>query len=852
MVLQIDREKIQEYCEALMAEDELVKAICKKRGLKKSTLKLFEIGYEHSTRRYTIPVRDATGSYVNVRKYSIDSEPKIISYAEGYGENRIFMITTLKKNKDNKNIVITEGEWDCIMANSHGFKAICGTCGASSWKEEWSTYFEGKNVFIIYDCDKAGREGSKKVGDMILPYANMVKIIDLGLGDNGEDLTDWFTTAKKDLPELVSKIKTTEPLDPFEMVDLAAAMDSEYVDKRIKWHGICCGKDMSPYLVPRIIEARCTGSGDAKSCEFCPLASIPGRKRRYEYTYERDKESIVRFVNIHDRIIQGYMRQDLGIPSSAKCRSCHVEVLERQLIEDISIIPEVDFKQVADQEYVTRRAYVWGSGVQTNATYIYRGTTFYDPSTQRGIQLVIDKKNIMDQVSKFVIDEEVKKIIKKFQPEKQNDRASIWEKINEIYTDLQSNVTQIYGRKPIMFATDLVYHSVLNFMFSGRLVGKGWLECAVVGDTRTGKTQTVKSLMQHYRAGEFITSGENTTRAGLLGGAQQTNNRWMLTWGKIPLNDRKLLAIDEADNLREKGIIGLLSGVRSSGVAEITMVQSQRTTARTRLIWIANPSNGRVSEYNYGIEIVKELFEKQQDIARCDFALCAAKEDVPAEKINKPHNEKIDHVYTSESCHARIMWAWNRKADHIMFIGDAEEKIFNYANEFGEKYHPSIPLVIDAEMRVKIARMAVALATMMVSTDDDCNDVLVYGAHVDVVVDFLRNIYDSKVMGYSSYSEQMIKSNQLDNKQFIDETINTIKIIDILLSLDEIQNQDIVHIFNCHDRDSANKLVRKLIYAKAFKKQRFSLRKTPQFIKYLKWRQHELNKKIGETSTINW
>ena len=101
-------------------------------------------------------------------------------------------------------------------------------------------------------------------------------------------------------------------------------------------------------------------------------------------------------------------------------------------------------------------------------------------------------------------------------------------------------------------------------------MGKGWLECAIVGDTRTGKTETFKNINAHYRTGDFITSGENTTRAGILGGAQQINGRWILTWGKIPRNDGGLVGIDEADELRET--IAKLSGVRSSGYAEIVTI----------------------------------------------------------------------------------------------------------------------------------------------------------------------------------------------------------------------------------------------------------------------------------------
>jgi hypothetical protein len=274
---------------------------------------------------------------------------------------------------------------------------------------------------------------------------------------------------------------------------------------------------------------------------------------------------------------------------------------------------------------------------------------------------------------------------------------------------LTQNVTRIRNRHNVIEAFNFVYHSPLAFNFNKRLVFKGWSECLIAGDTRTGKTETIRNLIRHYKAGEFITSGENTSLAGLLGGVQQTHaGRWTLTWGKLCMNDRRAVTIDEMDNLVENKIIGSLSGVRSTGIAEIVKVQTQRTLARTRIVWLSNPLHNKTSDYNWGVDIIKELFGKQQDISRLDFALLCSTEDVSDTLINKPFPENSSIYYTSEMCHNRTMFAWNLKKEDIIFEEGVEDFIFKLANDLGQKYSPDIPLALGAEMRIKIARGAIS------------------------------------------------------------------------------------------------------------------------------------------------
>ncbi len=410
-------------------------------------------------------------------------------------------------------------------------------------------------------------------------------------------------------------------------------------------------------------------------------------------------------------------------------------------------------------------------------------------------------------------------------------------KLKEIYDDLEYNVTHTYGRQDLLLAIDLCFHSVIKFSFNEIKLQKGWTELLVIGDARCGKTQTLTHLMRHYRAGKLCT-GENASFAGLIGGMQQIMGKtWSITWGLIPLNNRRLVGIDEVSGLHPQAIADM-SGVRSEGVATITKIQREQTIARTRLIWMSNPRKPRpLRSYNAGVEAVIELIGRPEDIARFDFAITVASNEVPPEIINMKTDKrkKIEHVYTSERCHELIMWAWSRKPEDIVFTEEATTLCLKHAQIMGETYHPSVPLVESAEMRVKLAKLAVALATRLHSSPDD-KQVLVTEAHVQFVKEFLDQIYSKDSLAYDLYSRQKYAEETLKDEDKIKEKFDELDadLSTIFLDGQYFSLQDFELIANL-DRIEARELASFLLRKRCLKRSRGSLLvKTPSFIKFLK------------------
>jgi hypothetical protein len=100
----------------------------------------------------------------------------------------------------------------------------------------------------------------------------------------------------------------------------------------------------------------------------------------------------------------------------------------------------------------------------------------------------------------------------------------------------------------------------------------------------------------------------------------------------------------------------------------------------------------------------------------------------------------------------RVLWAWSRRPENIKFDSEATKAILEHATQMGRKYSSKVPVVEAADQRLKIARLAVACACCMFSTEDG-NDVIVKKEHVDFVVNFMNKLYAAKSFGYDKLSD---------------------------------------------------------------------------------------------------
>ena len=746
---------IDEWHANLMENIPVRAYLVRDRGISIETLRRYKIGWYDN--RYAIPVRNEYGFCVNVRRYdpNANGKDKMISYATGYGNNRLFPIQTLLENET---VVLHEGEWDTLLQQSNGFPAITATGGAGSWYKEWTAKFKDKIVYICYDSDDAGFKGSRSIAIKLAGMAKEVYLINLPLAGTKDekDITDFYVklgNTKEEFQKLMDNatlfIPTTEEETQIQNaipVSLAEARSSKFKNVRISFDVQVVGKNTAPYNIPRKVLYKCSvGDSARKVCQQCGLMQSNGE---IEMLIPTDP-SMLELIKTTKSIQNAYLKSLANIPTQCRTYTCVEQ--DSTNIEEILIAPEIPEFHAwngTSSEYLVQTAFFVNRSIESNRSYRMEGVMTPDPWNQHVTFVLDDVEPLQDTVESFRMSPEMYSRLKVFQTN--NCRA----KFEEIHRDFEDNVTHIVGRQDLLVGIDLVFHSVLGFNFQNIPVQKGWLEFLCMGDTRTGKSETTEAMLRHYRLGE-VSVAENTSYAGLVGGLQQTGDkRWFLTWGKIPLNDSRLFVIDEASGLSQEDI-AKMSGIRSSGIAEITKIQTERTTARTRLIWLSNPRSGNpMASYSYGVQAVAELVGKAEDISRFDFVVSAAKDEVSMDKINKllGENDFVPHRYTSDLCKQLILWVWSRKPEDIVFEQDAVALILEQATLMGEMYSSQIPLVEGANHRIKLARLAVAAAARVFSTDSTGEQVIVKRDHVQFSCDYLNETYSKPSLNYKGYS----------------------------------------------------------------------------------------------------
>jgi len=354
-----------------------------------------------------------------------------------------------------------------------------------------------------------------------------------------------------------------------------------------------------------------------------------------------------------------------------------------------------------------------------------------------------------------------------------------------------------------------------------------------MGDSAQGKTETTVGMQRHYGLGEKVES-KNASVAGLLGGLTQIAGRWFVTWGKVPLNDKRLVILEELKGASTE-TISKLTDMRSSGIAEIDKIEKRRTHARTRLIALSNPrSEVTIASYNYGIEAIKELIGSPEDIRRFDFAMIVSATQIDASVINKlaSHRPQVPHVHTSALCRRLVLWAWTR--DNVIF--EDERQILDAATKLSNKYSDVVPLVDRGSMRLKLARLATALACRTFSTDDMVN-VVVRKCHVDYVVSYLERLYDDNSFGYKDFSDAYEATRRMVDPDAVRKAITVTPFpndfIDAMLYTTRIELRDIQDWCGW-ERGEATELLSIFVRKHALIRQGRAYLKTPEFIALLK------------------
>ena len=213
--------------------------------------------------------------------------------------------------------------------------------------------------------------------------------------------------------------------------------------------------------------------------------------------------------------------------------------------------------------------------------------------------------------------EKVRQLQEKFQA------RTVTENMDWLTTEFEK-YSKIIKRRNVAETGFLTFFSPLYINFEDTNI-PSWLKSTIEGDSTTGKSETIRKLIVLLKAGQIV-SGEMATVAGLAGASvQASGGQWYVDFGVLPMQDRKLLAVDGAHKLQASELDKLAESERN-GKIEIVKASKGEAYTRTRQIKIMNPvdedrtTTVSMDSFFHPVDCLKNNFQIQS-IARIDFCM---------------------------------------------------------------------------------------------------------------------------------------------------------------------------------------------------------------------------------------
>ena len=90
-------------------------------------------------------------------------------------------------------VIVCEGEKDCDELALNGYVATTAPQGANKWPDELTSFFVGKDVYVVPDNDEAGKTHAELVSSKLFSVAKTVRICDVAKDlAKRADIYDWL------------------------------------------------------------------------------------------------------------------------------------------------------------------------------------------------------------------------------------------------------------------------------------------------------------------------------------------------------------------------------------------------------------------------------------------------------------------------------------------------------------------------------------------------------------------------------------------------------------------------------------------------------------------------------------
>lgn len=784
------------------------------------------------------------GKLKNVARYNINKLPNTpkVEYMPNSKTGDIVPFDLWKNNFNNT--VICEGEKDMLVARSYGMNAITLTGGSqSSIKPEYLENFRNRNVYIVYDNDDAGRTGAKKLYKQLIDYCN-VFITNIGsiCKEEKEDVSDFFNKYNKSREDFIYILENnSRQLTQNELKDIKTktSLNFSKLSDNIKNSIIKRNVRSSLQII-----ATCLDTFAIPEYAIFKLKDgIEADKRKNVSWFLKDSSG--NFLELMEGKIKTKDIPDI-LASICKLPKKWYDFYNLELGKEKTIYKCVVTDEVKDneEEKTNETTIDLYSFIPLEIGNSYDLDYKLFPHPREGQKLIAVATNIRQTNYEFdKNNDEYLKSLDKFKV-----TTTINDKINELYESARCHISphSHYLDKKMWFMMDLVFNSPLDITYNGKI--RGALDIFILGDTRTGKSEASKNLTKLYDFGEVIPL-KTATVASLIGGTDERLKRTKL--GALPRHHKELAVLEEFSGA-PADFIKSLTEIRSSNIVKIYRVAGEvKAPCKLRMITISNPvaygtNLAQLISYPNGIEPLNELIKSPEDIARYDAFMLITQQPL----LDPNQNGLKEELKIDEACYkVKSKWIKSLKSENVIISEELGNYIFSKALELNNIFSCSFP-VFGSETNKKIARLSSALACMLCNTVDYEN-IIVTKEHVDVIVNFLKSIYDNNVFRLKDFAEEEKSFNIVVDKDTAllnDMYPKNVTLIDFLANNSRVGRNELVTISGLN-KDNFTKVFNLLASRKFVKLDREQVIPTIKFRKTYRLLNKDFN--LYDTENVN-
>ncbi len=233
--LQLQNSKLKE-------DKELMEYLLEQRGLNEDTIDKYSLGKINLQRGtwITIPLFNKKGEFIQGYKLRISpsqektSNLKYMHYPNGLHIDSPYNYSNLDQEKEQ--ILICEGEFDCMILDQLGYNAITSNSGAKTFKDSYFEILEPyQEIIILFDNDETGISASETLAEKIATKFP-TKTIGIGTIPQEDEIKDISEYVKKhgNIEKILEKKETVAGIDISKFKEMGLKDIKEALDSVIK------------------------------------------------------------------------------------------------------------------------------------------------------------------------------------------------------------------------------------------------------------------------------------------------------------------------------------------------------------------------------------------------------------------------------------------------------------------------------------------------------------------------------------------------------------------------------------------------------------------------------------------